>query len=282
MPYSVTANSDTVEVWSSVRPPFEPKGWLVDLRADVKKAVAGLSDTGLPLYARYSSAVTGLCDVENVLFYNLGKSTFSRLAKRGLVFERAFSLSSNPPSSDLEHHLLYSQRPTSSFWRQKFITEWSITLSDTATPRPRFDVASIWDRLKVVDGIYPSRVVASVYGLNLVIHAPPAASLNLPAIVKSLFDGVISSFHVYSGTKLDEVSRRIGIHLGKEPGLIKEQLLDDRMAILGPRDLVWPFGTLGVQWNPADDLCVKGELSRQDSDTGWKLSGAFFELQPIN
>ena len=94
----------------------------------------------------------------------------------------------------------------------------------------------------------------------------------MPAkIIKPLVDGVIAALHTHDGTALADVSDRLRAQLpgsdasdiaqlpGSDASDIAQRLVDDDAAVLGPRRLVWPRAS-GVQWNPADDLCVALEL----------------------
>lgn len=105
--YSVKGpeTDNSVEVWSSVRLPFEPKGWLLDLRNDIRSAVKGIhgSDESV-LHAQYVSAWEDFCDVENVLLYNVGPATFNHLCSRGLCFERGFAVPPSREDSDAMPH----------------------------------------------------------------------------------------------------------------------------------------------------------------------------------
>jgi hypothetical protein len=62
--------------------------------------------------------------------------------------------------------------------------------------------------------------------------------------------------------------------------MIAQTLLNDRRAVLGITDmLVHPRGT-GVQWNPADQLCVAGQvLCRRASGGTWTLSGQIHAVE---
>src|SRR5947207_836964 len=69
MNYQVTSSDKAVQVWSAVRPPFEPKGWLMDLRSEIRNALVRLSRPTDRLYSHYASSQAGLCDVQHILFY---------------------------------------------------------------------------------------------------------------------------------------------------------------------------------------------------------------------
>jgi len=62
--------------------------------------------------------------------------------------------------------------------------------------------------------------------------------------------------------------------------MIAETLLNDRRAVLGTTDmLVHPRGT-GVQWNPADHLCMAGQVLCRPAPGGtWTLSGEIHAVE---
>jgi hypothetical protein len=89
---------------------------------------------------------------------------------------------------------------------------------------------------------------------------------------------VIAALHSHDGTALAEVSQRVHTQLPTESvERIAELLVDSRVAVLGPRRLVWPRAS-GVQWNPADDRCLALELRLKPSSSR-KLSGRLIELE---
>ena len=95
------------------------------MRNELRNALKTLDTvSGSILYARYSSTVKDFADVENILFYNVGNGVFSRLCKRGIVFEREFG---GPPITEdgisYEHYQVYApienDRFASKIWRRK-------------------------------------------------------------------------------------------------------------------------------------------------------------------
>jgi hypothetical protein len=115
-PYLVTsdAHDATVEAWSTARLPFEPKGWLLELRADLRTALKRLRPRdGMVLSALYGSPIRGYCDAENILVYNVGAGHVSAAAVSRLRVERSFR--SPIPPVDLngaaEQYWRYSHVP---------------------------------------------------------------------------------------------------------------------------------------------------------------------------
>ena len=92
--YSITINQENnlVEMWSKKRMPFEPKGWLLELREDMKKSIKQIiSRKQAILHASYHSKIIESFDLENILFYNIGASSFSAVVREGIRFERLFA-----------------------------------------------------------------------------------------------------------------------------------------------------------------------------------------------
>ncbi|MDQ6840198.1 MAG: hypothetical protein M3137_18165, partial [Actinomycetota bacterium] len=119
-PYLVRGSASVVAAWSTRRLPFEPKGWLLDLRSDLREAIRHLSPSGA-LHASYTSPDRSFSDLENVLFYNVGGAAFSPLGLQTLSFERSFEEVTPAVSLDdtVTHHYAYSSNgdPGWSRWR---------------------------------------------------------------------------------------------------------------------------------------------------------------------
>ena len=78
---------------------------------------------------------------------------------------------------------------------------------------------------------------------------------------------------------LPDVTARLAAGLPADPEEIAEHLLDRRRAVLDvvPR-LVYPYSA-GAKWDPADHLCVAGELLAAESvDSRWAIRGELVEL----
>lgn len=114
----------------------------------------------------------------------------------------------------------------------------------------------------------------------------PASSLAY--IVKPTLDGIISAYHSHEGTDgAAEAQRLAEAGLGSTETL-RDQLHDRRWAALGGRRLLSSFGPTGVQWNPADDLCVAAHITlsighsvEDGHHARWRLSGELAEAIPV-
>ena len=90
-PYLLRGGPDEpacVELWSSVRVPFEPRAWVREMRDDLREAVRRLvARPGRLLHATYSSLEDDFVDTENVLIYNVGPAHLGSAARYGLRFD---------------------------------------------------------------------------------------------------------------------------------------------------------------------------------------------------
>lgn len=108
--YVVRGDQQRVEAWSTVRLPYEPRGAMVGLRADLRSALERLATRdGHVVNAVYSADDSReFVDTENVLFYNVGSASFRSLASTGIRFERSYAVPAAPDRLErtdrLHHH----------------------------------------------------------------------------------------------------------------------------------------------------------------------------------
>lgn len=279
-----------VEAWSTKRLQFEPKGWQLIFREDLRSAIASLAAAPNELlHAVYVSPDKTPSDTENILFYNVGEGAFANSALNGLRFERAFVRPSQCPISltkmPLHYHRYSLRTPNSDLehWIEgDVLARLNAPLGSVNTnTKP----ASIWFAVKngsvQVSDHFESPPQA--YGLRVRLSNPGNITARSASIVKPVFDGVIAAFHYHDGHEMPEIGRRIGGQLGANPEEIIALLSDNTGAVLGKRRLVHRRG-MGVQWNPGDDSCLVGEL-RVNQVVGarqWQLSGELFEIVEAN
>jgi hypothetical protein len=282
-PYLISNNMpNKVEVWSERRLPFEPIGWLKDLRSDIYNAVERLeSNDNQVLRGVYSSSIDEKVDTENVLFYNVGLDCFTKSTRRGLIFECSFSIP-NPTNISLQQYLHYHKYEVvpimSEFahWAKgNVIARWA-----SVKCMSLLSASSIWydmtngQRQKVSD---PSGDLQR-FGLELIITGPNFTR-SAQSYVKPLFDGVVSSLHRHDGSNNAAVSQRLATTLNSTPQQIESLLNDASFNVLGTRKLVWPWRE-GVQWNPSDENCVAGKilLNQDNSKNNYEMNGELYEV----
>jgi hypothetical protein len=282
-------NSNEVDLWSTSRLPFEPKGWHLEMRNTLRSALTNLiGNDHSTLRAIYSSEQVDFCDTENILIYNVGQGAFKGLCQKGIILERR--IQPIPPSpiklSDTAlHHHRYStdiaedQLPQ---WKREMLLA---TWNDIPCPPLRSDIKPhhIWHSIKkgsVKTSLAPYSFDTNYYGISVEINAPNNIKLNLAGIIKPLLDGIISAFHSHEGKYRIDVSELLADKLRTDKVEIQNMLSDVQNAVLGSRNLIHPFGK-GIQWNPADDLFMQIEVTINNSENldAWNLSGEIYKLE---
>lgn len=274
-------NNNAVKLWSTRRLPFEPKGWLYEMRHDLKRALKQLkTKKNLMLYASFYSNQEEFFDVENVLLYNVGSSSFSHLCNKGLIFE---SVLLNPPVLNIDDHEInidyYHQyvtledKPQSCYWNmEKRVAKWH----DVSCQKISSDMKphQVWyDMKKGAVEIDNKCRISPFYGIKVEIKAPINTKINLAAVVKPLLDGIICSFHCHNGEQIDEVVNRLLNKVDENPEVLKAMLLDNNV-VLGKNRLIYPYRNY-VKWNPDDHKFVYAEIlvDYSNEENIWSMSG---------
>jgi hypothetical protein len=273
----VTRPTDgTVEAWSTVRLPFEPRGWLADLRGDLGHAVrslTGAAGAGHHLAATYTSVDRYRVDAENVLLYNVGTACFGRPAV--LRVERRFEAPPDPPvpldGEGLHHHRysLGADLLAGAWTTAALAAHWDT--GPLPAPGHLASAATIWAAVRSARpaGLLELRA-PEVFGMEMTVTAPDGARRSLPALTKVLLDGCIAALHDHDGTDRDQIASRLAVKAGLDRATVIG-LLEPVGAVLGPRRLLHRFGA-GVQWNPADDRCVSA-LLRLEAGNQYRIAG---------
>jgi hypothetical protein len=277
---------DAVEVWSTERLPYEPRGWMLEMRNALRIALREMRGRdGALLAGVYGSQVDDFCDVENVLVYNVGAANFATTASTGLPLERGRICPPAPIELDGEarHYACYSLAPRGqgfALWKDDgVVASWTGVemppLSETTRP------SVVWHALRTAEIRAKDRPTATgLHGLELVVGAAPGERLQPAKFVKPLVDGVIAALHSHDGSALHDLVDRLSTQLpSTSASAVEALLLDERATPLGRRRLLWPWGK-GVQWNPADDLCVALEV-RVEASARRDLRGRLFEVAAL-
>lgn len=279
---------NTVELWSRIRLPFEPKGWLRDMRSCLKSSIKMLKGSEQSmLHAVYISEQNDYCDIENILLYNVGSGVFSDLSRKGLCFERKFSLPPQIPDRviNMPHYHCYKViniEQELQYWKKgEILANW-IKVSCPAI-RSNSKPHSFWYAIKkgqIHTSYYEG--IPNCFGMELRIDGPKGININLASVAKPLLDGIICAFHVHDGTNMSLLSGRLADLTGMDKGTVENMLMDSANSILGKTRLLHPFGQ-GVQWNPADDLCMAVKILFNSClpPNTWQLSGELFTISAI-
>lgn len=280
--YVIRLQPTTVEAWSTTRLPFEPRGWLIEFRHDLRTA---LSEMAAPdnnvLHAIYAGAATRAVDVENVLLYNLGAKALRHLARGGIRFESA----PDPPPPPVDtlrdpgvHYHRYALTPPGAALIHWIPGRALASFDDVELGQPN-RIAPIFTAIRRTASP-PALLETSPprFGVRIAIRGPEAGASRLVDLVKPLLDGVVSAYHCHDGSAMQDILMRLD-RLGLGPANeLGQDLLDSRWNLLGSRRLLWPFRD-GVQWNPADHLCLAADISIEPgARSNWLISGAIVEL----
>jgi hypothetical protein len=165
----------TVELWSTKRLPFEPKGWLKDMRDDLRYDLKKLTHSKEEvLYGCYQSTTneTGY-DVENILFYNVGNSAFSHLRVSEIRFEKIIDAIKSPHvkfEEPITSYSLYKIVPKEvSYWKKDLVFASWENLKIFSLK----DAYSIWCSMKQgLVNIHAGTESLREYGLDISLFCP--------------------------------------------------------------------------------------------------------------
>lgn len=262
MRFAIEAERNYSKVWSIQRLSFSPRGWLTELKANIRQALLGMTlDADSTLYARYESTERKIFDIENILFYNVGTAGFSHLVPLHLVFERTFS---NPPSPQgmamFPHYQFYTTDSTlmANHWSNGIVlAEFSSKSYSSSVRLDRADY--FWLMIKKGDfKLITNTTIPTYFGLKLIIHSEISVQRKLIPILKPMLDGIVAALQAHDGSN-PVFAKSPAERLGITESDIWEMLMDDKMAMLGKTSLLVMRN--GVQWNPSDDRLVRVEIA---------------------
>lgn len=248
----------SIELWATARLPLEPRDWRARMRDELRAALRALppTDDGV-LEATYSSEDPGFFDVENLLFYNVGTGCFGHLARKGLAFRRSRVVPPRPDGLPAMHHHRYSLvAPDRSSIDGAVLAEYRFHLPALSTStKPH----AVWWAMKNGEAIVHAREPhLGPFSLRVTLAVHGGTALNLAAVMKPLFDGIICAAQSQLGEIDPTAIERLGRVLGVRPEQVAAAL-EDAAAPLGPGALVSSYREF-VKWNPADERCEEGEL----------------------
>lgn len=255
-------------MWSTVRLPFEPRGWLVDMRNDLRGELQELGRTSSGrLHAVYGAADDGaFVDTENVLLYNVGGKALRPLMAHAVTFERRYQVPPPPPGIGLIngkalHYHRYSDasETSSEYWKpaKPLGAFFNVPVGSVDKPAPVWNAIREYATPLIEPASAPTRFLIN---LQITDTQQPGAG-SVASIVKPALDGVISAYHGHEGSDGNAEAQRLEAAGIGTAEILQKHLLDQRWAALGARRLVKPFGAMGVQWNPADEFCVYAHIT---------------------
>jgi hypothetical protein len=276
--FQIIENNKTVTGYSNFRLPFEPKNISLSYREQLKRNIRTLQlDNNEILRARYTTNVVGFFDIENILFYNVGASSFKNICRNGIIME--FENKMNLTYPDLNHKVEYQIINK----RQKLFAKFEKRISNFDFQIPALNtensVCDYWYAMHSGSIVLNQLNQDSINDFGVYIELETnQMKFNIVAIMKSLVDGVISAYH--SESNIDDAAvERISKKLKIDKMRIIEYLKTDEYSILSKRNLVSAYRN-GVKWNPADDKCKELTIYPRINNTikNVRIKGFLYEL----
>lgn len=280
----------SVETWSTWTLPFMNRtSAQLQYRDKLREALMCLKGTGALQATHTTQQATRGPDVENLLFYNVGASTFRHLAKDALRFERRNApppVAPTPIDFEAKHHTRYevmggNHSPFPYANAHALVAGADIDCTSSKQTR---DVAGLWRSFKtaMVISTESAQIEGNSFSVQFILSAPAGHRFNLSNVVKPLTDALISALHSYEGIQLEEVTSRVSACLMCTPHIGRALLLDRRTALLGPR-AVPHLRNKGLQWSPADDGLIACEILRETSqeDSSIEVRARLFSVPTV-
>lgn len=274
-----TPDGAIVEAWANDYLRFEGRpDWQDDLRTEIRSRCQRLEPSlGQVLHATFFGAKQPNADVENLALYNIG--SFKVAGRNGIRFEHGAEVPLAPGGDDYRFCYRYALAPRSgafAHWKQE-----RRLASFDWTDLGGTQLAWVWLALARGDvEVFDKAGPDTPFAVKVRVRPPHGRPPVWGGLVKGIFDGVICAFHAHTDTAaLPEVVARLAAVLPADSAELEEHLRDGRRAVLGARDrLVAPYRA-GVKWDPADHLCVAGELlGAQPVGPRWAIKGELVEV----
>ncbi|GAA1699853.1 hypothetical protein MMUR_26410 [Mycolicibacterium murale] len=279
-----TADSALVEAWADDYIRFENlPGWQLRLRDEIRRRCRELVPaSGEVMHATFFGAKHPRGDVENVLLYNI--DTFKTAGANGIRFEYGAGVPAAADGTQYAYGYRYSLASaagTFTQWQPERVLA-AFDWTDLGAFASEKQLAQVWLALSRGDiGVLGRAAPETPFALKLQIRPPTGRTPVWGALVKGIFDGVICALQAHTDSAvLPEVTARLATILPADAAEIEEHLVDQRRAVLGVvHRLVAPYRS-GVKWDPADHLCVAGEvIAGEPVDGSWAIKGEVIEVR---
>lgn len=249
--WGIRADHRRAEAWSTTRLQFEPKGWQIEYRDALRRALKELEPAdGSVLHGNYATPDHDFVDLENVLLYNVGSGAYSHLLAEGLHLRRI-------RSPDDRHRLSYEmdaptpRTPESGTVLAKFSTQIGVGV---AAPR---SAGTWWHHLRsAVTVPHHGALHTGEFGVDIILSGLHGGR-TVAGQLKPLLDGLISALQVHTPAPgVPNERTRSQLALLGDPDTLWDLLTDSSVAVLGGCSLVRP-GKVNLIWNPSDHLCTE-------------------------
>ncbi|MCV0412394.1 hypothetical protein [Nitrosarchaeum sp.] len=272
--YFISSNDRSIEIWGTALLPFEPTGWLKDLRTEIQNKIKQLKPTNF-LYSKLTSSKRDKVDLDNVLFYNVAYSTFSNLSLDSIIMERSYQKPKpTPDGKNYDYYLYYTvEKVESEHKRKKVLGTFSNLPIDNFDSQTKVD--RIWYSIKKGSITHFKKNHTTEFGVNISITS---SNLRLVSEVgmKRIIDASIASFQSHLGDE-PEMFKRLAQNLSINQNDAKYLLCDESHAVLGSSSLLTSHRD-GIKWNPNDDLAVFISLALNSNQKSLDVSGEIFSV----
>lgn len=275
-----TEGSHIVEAWADDYIRFERRpDWQQQLRNELRRRCGQLKpNADEVLHATFFGDKPANAEIENLLLYNI--DTFRVAGRNGIRFEHGATDAGVRPFG--YRYALTSRSGPFDHWRPGR-TLASFGWTELGSFVGEKILAEVWFALAGVDAqvaVQAPATPGTPFAVKVEIRPPIERRRVLGGLVKGVVDGVVCAFQAHTDESvLPEVVVRLVKDLPAAPDEIERCLLDQRRAVLGvvPR-LASPYRS-GVKWDPADHLCVAGEvIIAEPVDSQWAIKGEIVEL----
>lgn len=278
-----------VEAWTDHYIQFEPgSAEQASLRAELRQRVATLKPkSGLLLHGTFFGQKPAAADAENLVLYNVDESgaTFDSATRTGLRFELGAHRPVSPAGLEYPFGYRYELVPSTTrfrYWRERrVLASWGWV--DLGAFPDEHRLEQVWFALRHahIEVASPAREPDTPFAVRIAVRAPLSTRPTLARVVKGMFDGVISAFQAHGDTgDIAELAARVAGKLGAVPDDVHALLTSEQQAALGTKPHLLQRRGEGVQWAPADELCVAGELLAETSTAStWAIKGKIVELE---
>lgn len=274
-----------VEAWSDEYIRFPPRPpWQEVLRGEIDSRCSYLVPSAdQVLSATFAGPKPSNADIENLALYNL--EAFRNCGRNGIRFEHGSTVPAAPSGTQYQFHYRYSLEQRSApfgHWQTGRMLG-SFDWVDLGALVRDITTAKVWLALVRSELHYVEQVRAAETPFAVAVDVRPPQGGREPRpdlLMKAIFDGTISAFQAHTDRAVvADVASRLATVLPARAAEIEEHLLDHRRVVLGQvPQLVRPQGRAGV-WNPADHLCVAGQLfPARPSGQCWAIRGRMFEV----
>lgn len=261
--YTIKANDKEVLIEADFYVPFEPKkanarirDKVIELQNVIKQAIKELvvEDEEI-LFASYSeNDKNKFYDVENMLFFNIGTSTFSNCCKNQIAFigdEERFA-TPDIQHTDIEERHYYAyrvmkvQEVNSVLADKKVIASWNRIPIDIKIPQSatRYYATIRENAPNII--VNEALTGKCLFGMKLDLTLPLKS---LPAsVMKPLLDGIICAFHGEEGSAAETINKMFD----DTTQFVNEA--SKKINIFGNREYVSQYrGENSYKWNPEDE-----------------------------